>query len=108
MKKIKVTILGSLASVLLATVSPSAHAESQWIDVTVSRAGYSAADTIGIRLSHDSENPIFVDRWFKARPDIAEGMLSLAVWAMQTDSTLVVQLDPFAPEWSEIDKMYLK
>lgn len=108
MKSLK-TRLG-IGALIVLWLAPSFNvlADPQWIDVTVDRAGYSAGSVIGIKLSHNSENPLFTSKWYKARSDVAEGMLSLAVWALETNSVLSVQLDPFAPEWSEIDKMYLK
>jgi hypothetical protein len=108
MKKLRVPLEVGALIMLLAAFSSNAWSEQQWLDVTVERAGYSAGSVIGIKLSHSSQNPLFVNKWYKARSDVAEGMLSLAVWALETDSVLSVQLDPFSPEWSEIDKMYLK
>lgn len=99
-----------LGAVILMFSAPAfnAMADPQWVDVKVDRAGYSAEPNIGIKLTHDSPDPLFTRKWYKARPDVAEGMLSLAVWALETDSILAVYLDPFAPGWSEIEQMHLK
>jgi len=108
MKKFRALLeLGAIAFMLSAPAL-NALADSQWVDVRVVRAGYSAEPTVGIKLTHDSPDPLFTNKWYKARPDVAEGMLSLAVWALETDSVLSVYLDPFAPGWSEIGQMHLK
>jgi hypothetical protein len=76
MKRIRNLLeLGAVIILLLASAS-DALADPQWVEVTVETAGYSAGSAIGIKLTHNSQSPLFTSKWYKARSDVSEGMLS--------------------------------
>ena len=88
--------------------SGTALAELQWVECQVEATGVGKDDIRGILLSHKSANPLFVSKWYRARDNAEEDMMALAVWAMSTNGGVSVQLDPFAAEWSPIEKFYIK
>ncbi len=95
----------AIASLLIAA---PASAELQWVSCQVESTGVGKEAVRGIRLSHVAANPLFVSKWYRARDDAAEDMLALAVWAMSTGTRVSVQLDPFAADWSPIEKFYIE
>ena len=95
------------ALIVLLFVTNVANAEQQWLDCKVETAGYSASGVISMRLTHVGDQPLFVSKWFKARSDVSEGMLDLAVLALTNNRLITIQAEPFGETFEVIEKMFI-
>lgn len=103
-------ILGCcLAVALFVTflVKPVVFADSSWYICSVDLAGPGKTGTF-VKLTDQSETPVFVEKWFTFPPESLREMLAVALTAINADKKVVISVDLDCATYPVIDFFYLK